>query len=136
MIVDELIDLKDKLGMSQREIADRLGVAESTISRVASGKQDSSEQLLYALRMLKQTMEYADPWPWMSPGEKERVEALALSIGVPTGEFLVECARRYGLQTARDLQQEIQMLNKAKSVKEDAPEEPTATRLVRKGKQK
>lgn len=52
-LLDNLVRLREKLGLSQRDVADRLGVGQSAISRIESGERDPHLSTLrrYALAL-------------------------------------------------------------------------------------
>lgn len=66
MVGDNIKELRQKLGKTQQEFADRLGVKQNTIALIESGKRNISEQLLLSI-----SREFGANLEWLRTGEGE-----------------------------------------------------------------
>jgi hypothetical protein len=94
-----LILLKEKYGMSGREIAERLGMNENYISGVYNGKRPGSAQLQRALEMLlrlEQLTKNPTSFNWPDDLLGAVVEKRAAMAGMSVEDFAMWCAILYG----------------------------------------
>lgn len=101
-IVDNLIELRTKFSLSNREIAEYLGVNENYISRLLNKRAAGSVQIARALMFLEYRFKYP-PIDWPEGGHAKTASRMAQACGLSRTQFMVECTMRYGAKTMEDI---------------------------------
>lgn len=131
-ILEALINRVESGAISQRQVAERLGTHEATVSRILRGKQEAGSQFLASAEMLVKLMEVEAGLPWQNDELRTRAENLARNAGMTVAQFAVACVNLRG----RQVLEEIEAEKKAVGLPAQPPttQEATAGMLAAKAK--
>lgn len=101
-----LTTLKAETGLKNEQIAQRLGVARTYLSAVASGRSNPSDHLLHRLEVLRTTRHRDAPSVTIDPAVMERLQELAEAAGYGNpSAFLAALLESHGVAYVAEIKE-------------------------------